>query len=573
MKKIYIKVILTSFALLVYSNLIAQNLEWAKVFDSTHYSYCTDTDVDCQGNVYSTGYFNGFCDFDPAIESYHFLYCNEGEGDIYISKLNLNGNLEWVLSFGSQHPFGESGYSIKTDANDDIIVAGSFHDSVDFDPSENVYNLTAFNSYGNFICKYNSNGNLIWAKQFSSIENTSISELQVKNSFIYITGSMQGTIDFDTSENTYFLTSNGYYDIFFAKYDINGNLVWAKNLGSTGNDGGESIAVDDDNNVYVTGSFWSTVDFDSSPNNYNLTSAGLSDIFIAKFNSIGNLDWAKRMGGNTWGDSGQSIALDREQNIYLTGGFNGVSDFDPSSSSFLITSYGETDVFIAKYDNLCNLLWVKRVGGNQYDYGLSIAYDNLTESIFTTGSFTGQADFDPSDNNNILISNGGHDVFVQKWDVDGNMIWVGKFGGTTGENYSSEYGKKVVVDEYSNLYLGGLFEGSADFDITINDYIYTSENFYEKAFICKYSDNSLNNESENNIIDHFVFYPNPTENEMTINVNLPTHINIYDKLGKLLFSEYTDHKINIDVSNFKSGVYLIQIENDRIKVNEKFLKI
>jgi hypothetical protein len=134
-----------------------------------------------------------------------------------------------------------------------------------------------------------------------------------------------------------------------------GDFVWAKGLGGTGNDYGASITVDSSGNVYAIGKYVGTVDFDPGAGTFNLTSAGGGDIFVTKLDSSGNFVWARSMGG-TGNEAGNSLALDSNSNVYLTGKFVGTADFDPGAGTFNLISTGSDDIFVSKLDSDGN--WV-----------------------------------------------------------------------------------------------------------------------------------------------------------------------------------------------------------------------
>lgn len=151
-----------------------------------------------------------------------------------------------------------------------------------------------------------------------------------KSGNVYTTGYFSGKVDFDsdTSKN-YYLTSNGGYDIYISKLDNNKKLLWAVNIGEASDDAGNSIKLDANGDVYVTGYFMDKVDFDPG-NSFILTSAGDKDIFVCKFDASGNFVWASRMGGNGE-DSGNGIAIDAAGDVITTGYFEQTSDFDPGN--------------------------------------------------------------------------------------------------------------------------------------------------------------------------------------------------------------------------------------------------
>ena len=162
-----------------------------------------------------------------------------------------------------------------------------------------------------------------------------------------IIGDFSGTVDFDPGIGVSNLTSNGYRDVFIEKLDANGNFVWAKSMGGTLHDYGFSITSDALGNVYVTGYFLETVDFDPGPATFNLTSNGFTDIFILRLDASGNFVWAKSVGGSAH-DNGQSITTDASGNVYVTGWYSGSLDFDPDPTTFNLTSIGGSDVFVQK---------------------------------------------------------------------------------------------------------------------------------------------------------------------------------------------------------------------------------
>ena len=164
---------------------------------------------------------------------------------------------------------------------------------------------------------------------------------------IYTTGTFTGTVDFDPGAGIANLISAGVEDIFVSKLDASGNFVWAKSMGGTSPDQGYSIAVDGSGNVYTTGYFLGTADFDPSVGTLNITSIGSTDIFVSKLDASGNFVWAKGIGGAT-DDFGNSIAVDGSGNVYTTGYFQETVDFDPNAGTANLSSVGGRDIFISK---------------------------------------------------------------------------------------------------------------------------------------------------------------------------------------------------------------------------------
>ena len=373
--------------------------------------------VDSNGNTYVTGYFNGTVDFDPGAGVTNLT--SVGSADHFIAKYDSSGALVWAKSAGGTSV--DNGNSIQVDSSGNSYVTGYFNGTVDFDPGAGVTNLTSAGSADGFIAKYDSSGGLVWAKNVGGTNFDSSQSVAVDSSGNnYVTGYFNGTADFDPDGGVTNLTSVGSVDVFIAKYDSSGGLVWAKGVGGTGADNGNSIQVDSSGNTYVTGYFNGTVDFDPDGGVTNLTSVGSEDIFIAKYDSSGGLVWAKGVGG-TGADHGKSVTVDSSGNSYVTGVFSGTVDFDPDGGVTNLTSVGGQDVFIAKYDSSGALVWAKGVGGTSADSGFSIQVDS-SGNVYVTGQFEGTVDFDPGTGTKNLTSIGSYDAFLLKLDSDGNFV-------------------------------------------------------------------------------------------------------------------------------------------------------
>ncbi len=223
----------------------------------------------------------------------------------------------------------------------------------------------------------------------------------------------------------------------------------AVKAGGTGDDRGWGIAVDSNDNSYITGYFDGTAEFGST----TLTSSGGYDVFIAKVDSSGNYLWTVKAGGTGFYDRGNGIAVDSNGNSYITGYFDGTAEF----GSTTLTSSGGYDVFIAKVDSSGNYLWTVKAGGTGfYDRGNGIAVDSNGNS-YITGYFDGTAEFGST----TLSSAGEYDVFIAKVDSSGNYLWAVKAGGS-----DLDEGWGITVDSNGNSYITGYFYLTADFGST-----------------------------------------------------------------------------------------------------------
>jgi hypothetical protein len=249
-------------------------------------------------------------------------------------------------------------------------------------------------------------------------------------------------------------TSNGSYDVFLSKFDSSGNFEWARTWGGSDMDRGMGVAADGSGNVYITGDFWSIVDFDPGGGNPH-TSNGVNDVFLSKFDSSGNFKGAWTWGGSSY-DRGSGVVADGSGYVYVTGDFVGTVEFDPSGGD-PHTSNGSYDVFLSKLDASGNFEWARTWGGSHMDLGNGVAVDG-SGYVYITGHFMGTVDFDPG-GGDPHASNGERDVFLSKFDSSGNYEWARVWGGS-----GNDRGDGVAADGSGNVYITGYFNDIVDFD-------------------------------------------------------------------------------------------------------------
>ena len=380
--------------------------------------------------------------------------------------------------------------------------------------------------------------------------------------------------------------------------------------------------LDTSGNVYTTGLFRDTVDFNPGLGTTYLTSAGDADVFVQKLDTSGNFQWAKSFGGGFSWDVGISIALDASGNVFTTGVFQGTADFDPGPGTAFLYSGGFEDVFIQKLDSSGNFLWANSFGGSFVDHGNSIAVDasgnvystgsyeseigerrfifiqkldasgnvlwiksfggtlsnsgysivvDASGNIYTTGVFIGIVDFDPGAGIANLTSAGSssYDVFVQKLDASGNFQWAKSFGGS----YSDE-GRSIALDASGNIYTTGVFRGSADFHLSAGTANLSSAGAAD-VFVYKMNPSTVGL-LENTFAQQIKIFPNPTAGTFIIDLGddyKSTLITISDALGRVVsaskFSSTSAIQLSLDEP---PGVYFIEIVSDDHSARLKLIK-
>jgi hypothetical protein len=437
----------------------AQNttLDWAKQItggSATPNSMVTDA----SGNIYITGVFLGTADFDPGPGVNEFT--SIAGYDAFILKLDANGNFLWA-----NHTSGSAnveGKGIALDPSGNIYTIGEFYTNADFGTGPGAVNLTSQGDFDIYIQKLDNNGVIQWIKQIGGSQGQFSTSIAVDVSGnVHFTGGFYGSPDFDPGAGTQILSSSGGEDIYIAKLNTNGDHVWSKKIGGSGWDQGTAITTDANGNVYTTGYFTETIDFDPGAAVSNLTNDQSNNAFVSKLDVNGDFVWAKGLGGtsiSTDYGKGKGIAIDLNENVFVIGEFEGTIDFDPNAGVQNYSSAGSRDIFVEKFSSNGDLDWVNVIGNSDEQNASSIVLDNAG-AIYIAGYFEGVIDVDPSPSNYSLTSAGSRDFFVENFDANGNMNFAVHFGGT-----SYDWVNSLALDNANNIHLAGSFNDVVDFD-------------------------------------------------------------------------------------------------------------
>jgi hypothetical protein len=329
-------------------------------------------------------------------------------------------------------------YAIAVDPYGQVTIAGIFTGTVNFGGA----NLVSAGSYDIFVAKYFSNGAHNWSQRYGGTGFDEPHGLAVNgDGTVFMTGTFQNTVNFGGGN----FVSAGAFDIFLLALTPGGAYAWSKRFGGPDYDFGTSIAWDN-SGVYLTGHFYDTINFGGA----DLTSAGLDDIFVAKFDwTTGNHIWSQRF-GDVDADIGSSLALSPSGNVCVTGSFEDNLNFGLGN----LGSLGSSDVFLALFNSGGVPIWSKRFGGSSADFASGVAID-ASSNIFATGGFMATANFGGQ---NFTALNSFYDVFLAKYNAAGNHLWSHAGGG--GGNDGSQ---GIALDKSGNVYIGGYFTGSATF--------------------------------------------------------------------------------------------------------------
>ncbi|MBL7825514.1 MAG: T9SS type A sorting domain-containing protein [Saprospiraceae bacterium] len=273
----------------------------------------------------------------------------------------------------------------------------------------------------------------------------------------YLTGYFSTTIDADPGPGEHLLTSNGARDIFIQKLDPAGNLLWAVGIGGPGGEESGCLALDEAGNIYLSGLFAQTVDFDPGPAISPLSTQSGYEAFALKLDPDGQFVWAKQFSGNNF-SLGNQIAI-QDNAVYLAGEYKGDMDADPGPGSYILNSINSNwGGFILKLDTDGNFKWAANF--NTFNgmalQSVAIAKDG---GVVVVGWFTGSVDFDPGSGFANLTSGGQDDIYVLKLDSLGAYQWVQRIGGG-----GTDVAFDVKTDAAGNVVIGGWFSSTVDFD-------------------------------------------------------------------------------------------------------------
>lgn len=433
--------------------------------------YGYDIAVDAAGSVYTTGAFEGTVDFDPGAGVVNLT--SAGSGDVFISKIDSYGDFVWARRLGSTGD--DLARGLATDSSGNVHVVGKFQGTVDFDPGSGVSNLTSAGFTDAFVAKFDPSGGVLWAQRFGGTSIDEAMSVAVDASGnVHVVGSFGDTVSFGSTSLT---ASN--LDVFVLKLNASGVVAWAVGFGGTDPDDGWGIAVDSSGNVYTSGYFRLTVDFDPGGGVISRTTAGFEDAFVLKLTSTGTFVWVASFGG-TVGDVAYGLALDSSDNVYVTGFFRGTVDFDPGAGTSNLTGPTGVDAaFVLKLNAAGGFQWASHVSGSTNTYGYDITVDALN-NVLLTGNFGGTGDFDPGAGTATLTSDGDYDVYILALSSAGAFRWVRHFVGTG----DVDIGDGIAVDTSGNVHTVGYFDGTIDLDPGVGAVNFTAAGVYD-VFVSK----------------------------------------------------------------------------------------
>ncbi len=451
-----------------------------------------------------------------------------------------------IFSYGT--PGSSSGKSIINDNDNSFIVASSFQGTINCDNGKGKTNLTAIGTSDMALVKYNELGDLLWAFNIGNIglvcEPTAMGIDNSGNIYVagYLGGSGENSMQFDPAGKVKTIKGFSSYDAFLAKYDRNGNYIWAFALGNSETGTNESIndiSVEKNGDIFITGYFSGKVDFNPDKKSENIIQSlgNNKNLFFAKYSSNGVYRWAIPLNLNTHNPDLElkaSIVSDLVGGCYLSGNFRDTANFDPASNNGkMLISKAETDVFVAHYKINSHLDWLISIEGDGRDLtksgNLRLSQDG---NLYLTGNFIGNADFHPGLIKQVLTSDSTEDMFLSSYRTNGDLRWA--------FNIKSDFCKpnKIDFDSAGNIVVAGYFYGGAKFDSENDSLLFESNSKINASdiFIAKYSNEGKFIQETNFGID----------SAMSEQFSMPNDINVDSKNNLLITGQFFGEKFDFN---------------------------
>jgi len=567
--------------LLVSVHTQAATTEWAKSFGGEDDDQPYATAVDGNGNLFVLTQFKYTCDFDPHTYKTANVTPTSLMASVAVSKYDANGNFIWVKSFSINTPNGGTFYAgtMVLDKAGNVYFGGNFSGTTDFNPDPLVVaNLTpqpvthsnpdydSGNADG-FVCKLDNNGNFVWVKQFLGDLNQDVLKISVDDaSNVFVSAISAGLTGIQADFNpdptdTAIFTNTSNESQYIVKLDAAGNYVWAKQLQGTGDKYCYGIKTDTDGNLYLGGHFLNKIYPDpSKTTTYHTAPEGTTDLFFIKWDANGNYVWSKSFGGTSYDVFGSLEIEPATNSIYISGDFFGTVDFNmnPSNKKILSTT-GNNDGFLAKYDAAGNCEWAKQIGGAGQDKVQLISLDALG-NVFIGGQFAKTINFDAGVSNVSFTSAGNSDAFIAKLDNKGNFKWAKQIGGL-GWDWTGGIG--AIRD--GNVFATGVFT----FDASIG---FTGEPLTavggREVWMFK---SSLTTDVKGIKLDaNISIFPNPTLGQTLINLNKEFSditVTVRNLMGAEIYNKNYRNvsKISLNLQG-ESGLYFVDLKDNNGKL-------
>lgn len=548
---------------------VAQIAEWAYTFGADNGSnYGRVVVEDGDGNIFVGGRIFDLANVDVTPPTVYFLNPNDYHAG-FVAKYDENMDIIWArLLHGPEY---QSVWDMAVDDTGNLYVTGSYKGSITFENNGTPYPTVGQADI--FLAKYDPNGQLLWSHVFGSPGFDRGNCLAIDDQGdVYLAGYYSGNIDIDPGSGTTMLYNSGGYDAFLAKFTPQGQFIQRLYIGGLAFEEANGIGLDQDGNIYLTGTFGDGADFIVGTTDHILNTANI-DIFIAKYDSTFQFQWAYDVGGGTqFGSNCQAhdIEVFSSGDFAISGIFWGTAQFDPINATALVTP-NAGDMFIARYDQNGGFQWMKHVGLHQGATAYELDMDD-SGNFYAAGSFYDSLDFDPGPGVDMIASAGWRDPVVWSIDAAGNYRWTLPIHSIGQED---AFGIHVTSD--STFLLTGEVNAVGDFNPFGSPLLLGTPIMHSQVFVAKYS---VSGAGTTSIADHrddidILVYPNPSDNGFWVQLPMDrignaTQVELLDAGGRLCSHQTAvDPIIRIESRDLPAGVYMLSIQTALTRTTQR----
>ncbi len=401
---------------------------WAQTWGGDSYDENAAVECDTQGNIYVAGHFRNTVDFNPgpAVD----IRTSNGTADAFLVKFDDHGAFQWVRTWGGAGP--DKAHDICISPDGSLLVTGDFNGTVDFDPGSGTNEQTSHGMDDAFVCKFTQSGDFCWARCWGGAWGDLGSGIASDaNNRVYCAGTFAAAADFDPGPENDIHTAVDENDTFLSCFDSEGVFQWAKTWGAEGDDWAEYVSSVPQGYLLVIGWFYETIDLDPGDGVNEYTPEGFWASYVSTFDSAGNY-LTSRVWDSEFCVYMQALAVDGDGDINLTGSFGGTCDFDPGPGICEKTSKTGSDNFLVKLDANADFEWVRIWDGGEYANDIAVDSNNnlYVTGGFLHWKYDPPIDFDPGPGIDLHYGNGVWDVFLTSFDKNGNHRWASTWGGT-----------------------------------------------------------------------------------------------------------------------------------------------
>ena len=559
----------------------AQNYEWTQHIGGTHSNYFNDCTIDGEGNLYICGKLD---DASPTIIN-HFPYLTPDYGN-YLLKYDSIGELIWINQMEFSHPFGEI-VSLQADADGNIYLLASLLNDASYEGQH-------FSSTDEdiLLLKLNTDGDLLWHKQFGGMGNQEAEDLVLANNLLYHFGCFEDSI----SADSFALIQPGMSDCYLSCLDTAGNFLWIKHYGDSALENGifHNTVIDSQGHIYMAGQLSRQLTLGDTTLYSILDTNGFpsSDGFIAKYDSDGAFLWANQAGGPRHNEWATGITLDSHNNVYITGRMDSGAVFD---SILLEVDYYSG--YLAKLDPNGDFIWARELFEQQTPQSFTKTSTHLSTNAFDQVLLAGQiGPYHPDSTmlwyfgNDTIPTLGGRDAFVAKYDSNGTELWASNCG-----SQNTDIAHRVLVHE-DDLILVGIWGSNSSTPTGGTSIGYFGEEVFVLHGVPFMNDSIVNFDvffsriKDLDSIHHpppvidqlevlnthqFLLYPNPSTGAFTLDLGAiqdKVSIELTDITGKRLMYKEATHTRRLEFqTNVVPGLYFLQVNTPDAQASLKLL--